>query len=30
VLADNEDEHALDFYQAMGGEGAPVTAFTWS
>lgn len=29
VLADNEDEHALDFYRALGGEGAAVTAFTW-
>ncbi|MBL8214149.1 MAG: GNAT family N-acetyltransferase [Bryobacterales bacterium] len=30
VPADNEDTHALDFYQALGGEPAPVTIFTFS
>ncbi|MEO8482303.1 MAG: hypothetical protein ABI634_08850, partial [Acidobacteriota bacterium] len=30
VLVDNEDEHALDFYRAMGGASSPVTAFTFS
>jgi aminoglycoside 3-N-acetyltransferase I len=30
VPADNEDTHALDFYQALGGEAAPVTIFTFS
>lgn len=30
VPADNEDTHALDFYQAIGGEAAPVTIFTFS
>jgi aminoglycoside 3-N-acetyltransferase I len=30
VAADNEDTHALDFYQAMGGASAPVTIFTFS
>lgn len=30
VPADNEDTHALDFYQAIGGEPAPVTIFTFS
>ncbi len=30
VPADNEDIHALDFYQAIGGEGAPVTIFTFA
>ncbi len=29
VPADNEDTHALDFYQALGGEPAPVTIFTF-
>jgi aminoglycoside 3-N-acetyltransferase I len=29
VPADNEDTHALDFYQATGGEAAPVTIFTF-
>lgn len=29
VLADDEDEHALDFYRALGGESSPVTAFTF-
>jgi len=29
VPADNEDTHALDFYQAIGGEAAPVTIFTF-
>jgi aminoglycoside 3-N-acetyltransferase I len=30
VAADNEDEHALDFYQAIGGEAGPVTIFTFT
>jgi aminoglycoside 3-N-acetyltransferase I len=30
VPADNEDAHALDFYRAIGGEGAPVTIFTFT
>lgn len=30
VAADNEDEHALDFYRALGGDPAPVTIFTFS
>jgi aminoglycoside 3-N-acetyltransferase I len=30
VPADNEDEHALDFYTALGGAPAPVTIFTFS
>ena len=29
VPAGNEDTHALDFYQALGGEPAPVTVFTF-
>ncbi len=29
VPADNEDEHALDFYRAIGGEGAAVTIFSF-
>jgi len=29
VPADNEDTHALDFYRAVGGDGAPVTIFTF-
>lgn len=29
VPADNEDEHALDFYHALGGVAAPVTIFTF-
>lgn len=29
VPADNEDTHALDFYQALGGDAAPVTIFTF-
>ncbi len=28
VVADNEDEHALDFYRALGGVASPVTMFT--
>jgi aminoglycoside 3-N-acetyltransferase I len=28
VPADNDDTHALDFYQALGGVPAPVTIFT--
>jgi aminoglycoside 3-N-acetyltransferase I len=30
VPADNDDEHALDFYRALGGVAAPVTIFTFS
>ena len=30
VPADNDDEHALDFYRALGGVPAPVTIFTFS
>ncbi|AFY81859.1 GNAT family N-acetyltransferase [Oscillatoria acuminata] len=30
VCADNEDIHALDFYQALGGVPSPVTLFTFS
>jgi len=30
VAADNEDEHALDFYRALGGAASPVTFFTFS
>lgn len=29
VPADNEDEHALEFYRALGGTAAPVTIFTF-
>ncbi|MFN7977397.1 MAG: GNAT family N-acetyltransferase [Vicinamibacterales bacterium] len=29
VPADNDDTHALDFYQAIGGTPAPVTIFTF-
>lgn len=29
VAADNEDEHALDFYRAIGGEGSPATIFAF-
>jgi aminoglycoside 3-N-acetyltransferase I len=29
VPADNEDQHALDFYTAIGGEAAPVTIFSF-
>ena len=29
VPADNEDEHAVDFYHALGGVAAPVTIFTF-
>lgn len=29
VLADDEDTHALDFYSALGGAAAKVTAFTF-
>jgi aminoglycoside 3-N-acetyltransferase I len=29
VPADNEDEHALEFYRAIGGAPAPVTIFTF-
>jgi aminoglycoside 3-N-acetyltransferase I len=30
VPADNEDVHALDFYQTLGGVATPVTIFTFS
>lgn len=30
VPADDEDEHALDFYRALGGVPSPVTLFTFS
>lgn len=30
VSADNEHNHALDFYQGTGGEPSPVTFFTFS
>jgi hypothetical protein len=30
VPADMEDEHALEFYSALGGAPAPVTIFTFS
>lgn len=30
VLADNEDQHALDFYRALGGAASPVTMFDFS
>lgn len=29
VAADNEDEHALDFYRAVGGAASQVTVFTF-
>lgn len=29
VAADDEDQHALDFYRAIGGVAAPVTMFTF-
>lgn len=29
VPADNDDEHALEFYRALGGAAAPVTIFTF-
>jgi aminoglycoside 3-N-acetyltransferase I len=29
VPADDDDQHALDFYRALGGAGAPVTIFTF-
>lgn len=29
VAADDADEHAIDFYRAMGGKEAPVTFFTF-
>jgi aminoglycoside 3-N-acetyltransferase I len=29
VPADNEDEHAIDFYHAIGGEASAVTFFTF-
>ena len=30
VAADNDDEHALDFYRAQGAVGSPVTIFSFS
>lgn len=30
VLADNQDEHALRFYQKLGATGSPVTFFEWN
>jgi len=30
VPADNEDEHALEFYRAIGGSASPVTIFTFT
>lgn len=30
VAADNDDQHALDFYRALGGVAASVTMFTFS
>jgi aminoglycoside 3-N-acetyltransferase I len=30
VAADDEDGHALEFYRALGGDGAPVTMFTFA
>jgi aminoglycoside 3-N-acetyltransferase I len=30
VAADNDDDHALDFYRAVGGVPSPVTFFTFS
>jgi aminoglycoside 3-N-acetyltransferase I len=30
VAADDEDQHALDFYRALGGVAAPVTMFTFA
>ena len=30
VLADNQDEHALRFYQGLGATGSPVTLFEWN
>ena len=30
VAADNDDEHALDFYRAEGAVGSPVTIFSFS
>lgn len=30
VPADNEDEHAIEFYRALGGTASPVTIFTFS
>ena len=30
VLADNQDEHALRFYQKLGAIGSPVTLFKWN
>jgi len=29
VPADNEDDHALEFYRALGGDAAPVTIFSF-
>ncbi len=30
VPADDEDDHAIAFYRAIGGDGAPVTIFTFT
>jgi aminoglycoside 3-N-acetyltransferase I len=30
VLADNQDQHALDFYRKVGGKPSPVTLFSFS
>jgi len=30
VAADNDDDHALDFYRSLGGVESPVTLFTFS
>ena len=30
VPADSEDQHALDFYRAIGGQASPVTFFTFA
>ena len=30
VLADDQDEHALRFYQKLGATGSPVTLFEWN
>jgi aminoglycoside 3-N-acetyltransferase I len=30
VPADEEDDHAIEFYRALGAEASPVTFFTFS
>jgi aminoglycoside 3-N-acetyltransferase I len=30
VAADNDDDHAIEFYRALGGAATPVTLFTFS